>query len=125
MKKILALVAVALVSIAGAFALDLKGIEGTWQDKTYDADWTFRADGHIILKLSSTGEEIFDFNDSNISNFKVSGSLTSGVTISFDCAATHRSYKFTKPASLDTSLSMVVNPDWSATDYSTKITFKK
>ena len=84
MKKILALAAMALVSLTAAFSLDLGGIKGTWKDKNYDANWTFQADGHIVLTIASTGEVVYDFNDSNISNFKVNAG-TSGVTVSFDC----------------------------------------
>lgn len=123
MKKIFALVAVAVLSVAGAFALDLSGIQGTWQDAKWDADWTFSADGHIKLSLTSTGEAVYDFNDSNIQNFKVNAGA-SGVTITFDCKETERSYSFTKPVSLGTDLDMVVTPKWNAPKYSTKIKFK-
>ena len=124
MKKILAFVAMALVSITAAISLDLGGIKGTWKDKNYDANWTFQADGHIVLTIASTGKVVYDFNDSNITNFKVNAGA-SGVTVSFDCAATHRSYKFTKPVSLNADLDMVIDPDWTSKDYSTKITFVK
>ena len=123
MKKLIAL-AVAAVMATGLFALDLGGIKGTWQDKKWDADWTFSADGKIVLTLTSTGEEIYTFKDGTVQNFKVKADTT-GVAISFDCKDTHRSYSFKKGISLDSDLDMVVNPDWTDTDYETVIKFKK
>ena len=123
MKKFIAL-AIAAVMTAGLFALDLGGIKGTWQDKKWDADWTFSADGHIVLSLTSTGEKIYDFNDSTIQNFKVDAG-TKGVTLSFYCKDTQRSYSFKKGISLNADLDMVVNPDWTSVDYETTIKFKK
>ena len=81
MKKLIAL-AVAAVMATGLFALDLGGIKGTWQDKKWDADWTFSADGKIVLTLTSTGEEIYTFKDGTVQNFKVKADTT-GVAISF------------------------------------------
>ena len=123
MKKLLAL-AVAAVITTGLFALDLGGIKGTWQDKKWDADWTFSADGKIVLSLSSTGEEIYTFKDGSVQNFKVNADTT-GVSISFDCKDTNRSYSFKKGLTLDSDLDMVVNPDWTTEDYNTVIKFKK
>ena len=88
------------VMATGLFALDLGGIKGTWQDPKWDADWTFSADGHIVLSLSSTGEKIFDFKE------------------------TERAYKFTKGVSLSTDLDMVINPDWTDEDYNVSIKLK-
>ncbi len=124
MKKVLALAVAALVSVAGAFALDLGGIEGTWKDEKWDANWTFNASGTITLSIASTGETVYTFSDSNISNFKANASV-SGVSLSFSCADTNRSYKFTKPASLSTDLEMHIDPNWTDTDYDTKIKFQK
>ncbi len=122
MKKLFLMLAIALMS-TGLFALDLGNIKGTWTDKTWDAEWTFSADGHIVLSLTSTGEKIYDFNDSTIQNFKVDAG-TKGVTISFYCKDTERSYKFTKGVSLSTDLDMVINPDWTDEDYSVSIKLK-
>ena len=97
MKKLFVMVILAVMS-TGLFALDLGNVKGTWTDKTWDAEWTFSADGHIILTLASTGEVVYDFNDSTIQNFKVSAG-TKGVTITFDCKDTERSYSFTKGVS--------------------------
>ena len=123
MKKLLALIAVALMA-SGLFALDLGGIKGTWQDKTWDADWTFSADGKIILTKTSTGEEVYTFTDGTIQNFKVKAD-TPGVTITFDCKDTERSYSFKKAVALNADLDMVINPTWTTTDYETVIKLKK
>ena len=122
MKKLFLMVVLAVMA-TGLFALDLGGIKGTWTDKAWDADWTFSADGHIILTLASTGEVIYDFNDSTIQNFKVSAG-TKGVTVTFDCKDTERSYSFTKGVSLSTDLDMVINPDWTSEDYSVALKLK-
>ncbi len=124
MKKLFLMVVLAVMA-TGLFALDLGGIKGTWTDKAWDADWTFSADGHIILTLASTGEVIYDFNDSTIQNFKVKADTTKGVTITFDCKDTERSYSFTKGVSLSTDLDMVINPDWTTTDYDVALKLKK
>ena len=123
MKKLLALAAVAAIGTA-SFALDLGEINGTWQDTKYNANWNFAADGKIILSDSVTGETYFTFTDANTQNFKLNAGA-SGATITFDCAETHRSYKFNKPLSLGTDLKMTVNPDWTDTDYDTTIKFQK
>ena len=122
MKKLFVMVILAVMS-TGLFALDLGGIKGTWTDKTWDAEWTFSADGHIILTLASTGEVVYDFNDSTIQNFKVKAD-TKGVTITFDCKDTERSYSFTKGVSLSTDIDMLINPDWTDTDYSVALKLK-
>jgi hypothetical protein len=122
MKKLIIMVVLAVMA-TGLFALDLGGIKGTWKDAKWDADWTFSADGHIVLSLTSTGEKIYDFNDSTIQNFKVDAG-TKGVTISFYCKDTERAYKFTKGLALNADLDMVVNPDWTDEDYSVTIKMK-
>ena len=124
MKKLLALVAAAAVFTGSAFALNLGDIKGTWQDSKWNANWTFSADGKIILTDSVTGEEYFTFTDSNVTNYKLDAS-TSGVSISFYCKETGRAYKFTKPITLNADLDMKINPDWTDTDYDTSIKFKR
>ena len=123
MKKLLALLAAAVMT-AGLFALDLGGIKGTWQDKNWDADWTFSADGKIVLTKTSTGEEVFTFKEDTIQNFKVKAD-TSGVTITFDCKDTERSYSFKKGIALNADLDMLINPAWTSKDYETVIKLKK
>lgn len=124
MKKLITLALVALVGIAGAFALDLGGIKGTWTDSKWDAAWTFSADGKIVLSYASTGETVFTFSESNISEFKPVAGL-SGAGIEFYCKATGRHYKFIKPLTADTSLEMTIVPDWDQDTYTKTITWKK
>ena len=123
MKKLLA-IAIAAIMTAGLFALDLGGIKGTWQDKKWDADWTFSADGKIILTKTSSGEEVYTFKDGTVQNFKVKADTT-GVSISFDCKDTQRSYSFKKAVALNADLDMVVDQEWTDTDYETTIKLKK
>ena len=123
MKKILAFAAVAVMAVAGAFALDLGEIKGTWQDKNWDANWTFAADGKIVL-TKTNGEEVFTFDDTTVNNFKPVVN-SNGVGFSFYCKETERSYQFLKPITLSTDLSMTVNPDWTDTDYTVAIELQK
>ncbi|MCR5623280.1 MAG: hypothetical protein K6G18_15675 [Treponema sp.] len=122
MKKLLALFAVALISVVGAFAFDVSTVRGTWVDETYDADWTFNSDGTIVLSYHSTGAVIYTFNDSNVKNFRVSlsnegGVLEQCVVIQFRCDETHRDYKFTCPAQPKPALRIEFAPDWSKALY--------
>lgn len=123
MKKILAFGAFALLA-AGAFALDLGDIKGTWQDSNWNANWTFGADGKITLSDSISGNTIYTFDDSNVQNFKFDAG-TSGVSVSFSCKDTERAYKFTKPLTLNTDLDMHIDPEWTAKDYDVKIKFQR
>jgi hypothetical protein len=116
MKKFLALAAVAVMSIVGAFAFDLGSIQGTWQDTEWDGNWTFKADGTIVLSLASTGETVFTFTDSNIQQPHIAIE-DEGLTLRFDCAATHRTYKFVKPADLSPELKMTIVRDWRKGEY--------
>ena len=120
MKKIFAIAAVLVMGTAGMFALDLKDIQGTWQD----SNWTFNADGKIVLTKASSGETVFTFDDSNVQKFKILPT-TSGLSISFDCEETERSYKFTKPITLNADLDMHIDPKWTSEGYDVKIKFQK
>lgn len=124
MKKLASVLALMFAGMIGCFALDLGDIKGTWQDSNWDANWTFSADGNIVLTLASTGETVFTFTDSNTTNFKLVPG-TDGVTVTFDCAETERSYSFNKPISLNADLNMKINPEWSEEDYETVIKFQR
>ena len=76
-----------------------------------------------MLTKTSTGEEVYTFKDGSVQNFKVKAD-TKGVTITFDCKDTERSYSFRKGLSLDADLDMVVNPDWTSEDYKVAIKMK-
>lgn len=127
MKKLMALVAVALIGIAGAFAWSTGEVQGTWKDANWDANWTFSTatdgEGQIVLTLASTGETIYTFNANNTSNFSTNAT-TDGVVVSFYCKDTQRAYKFTKPLTLSSDLKMSIDPDWTATDYNVTITWQ-
>ena len=116
MKKFLALVAVAVMGIVGAFAFDLGQIQGTWSDGEWDGNWTFKADGTIVLSLISTGETVFTFTENNVENFHI-GIEADGLTVRFNCPATHREYMFVKPADLSPDLNMTIRPDWRKSEY--------
>ena len=121
MKKIFALVAAAFVSIAGAFAFDVASIRGSWIDERYDAKWTFSAN-KIELSIASTGRHVFTFTEENVQNFGIIAQ-TEGVGFSFDCAATHRSYRFSKPVELTSDLDVTIDPDWTRVDYKTRFKY--
>ncbi|MCR5188605.1 MAG: hypothetical protein K6C97_06680 [Treponema sp.] len=123
MKKLLAVLTVAFVFVVSSFAFDLGDIKGTWKDSNWDANWTFSADGKIIL-TDGAGSEVFTFTDANVKDYKLDAN-TSGVSISFYCAETERAYKFTKPITLNSDLDMHINPDWTDKDYDVTITFQK
>ena len=121
MKKIFALFAAACVSIAGAFAFDVGSVRGSWIDERYDAKWTFSAN-KIVLTIASTGQHVFTFTEENVQNFKM-GMQAEGAVVIFDCAATHRSYSFSKPVELTTDLDVVIDPDWTQLDYRTRFKY--
>ena len=127
MKKILAAAAAAVIGSAALFAFDIGEVKGTWQDSTWNANWTFSADsngqGQIVLTDSKTGATYYTFNDSNIQNYKLNAGA-SGVTISFSCKDTGRSYKFTKPISLGKDLTLDIDRDWTTEAYSKTITWQ-
>lgn len=123
MKKILTLAVVAAVAAASTFALDLGSIKGTWKDANYDAKWTFSADGKIIL-TDENGDTVYTFEDSNTSNFKAEAS-SEGAGFSFYCKDTGRKYKFLKPLTLKTDLTMDIDRDWTDEEYKVSIEFQK
>lgn len=125
MKKLLALFAVAIVSVVGAFAFDFPSVfSGTWVDETYDADWTFKTDNTIVLSYHSTGAVIFTFDESNMTNVRTSlasendvGAGLQGVVLQFRCDATHRNYKFILPAVPKPTMKIEFAPDWTKALY--------
>lgn len=124
MKKLLALVAVALVGLTSCFAFDVGSISGTWKDANWNANWTIGGDtngkGQVVLTNAKTGAVIKTFNDSNITNFKVEAGL-GGAGFSFYCKSTMRKYTFLKPLSLDTGLKLSIDRDWTDEAYDVDI----
>lgn len=123
MKKIFAVLIVAATMVAGLFAAD-KFPTGSWIDSRYNAEWRFGLDGSIELYDASTGECYYKFTKNKISNYKL-GASTEGLTLSFTCSETGRSYKFTKPVSVSTDLILEIDPVWTDENYKTNIKFKK
>lgn len=128
MKKIFALIVVALTGLAASFAFDTAGIEGSWKDGNWDALYTIGADtngkGALKITKASTGKVVWTFNDSNISDFQ-KGVSSDGAWFSFYCKGTGRKYKFTKPISLGTSLNLSIDRDWTDEPYEVTITWSK
>ena len=115
MKKLISVLVVAFVFAAGMFAVDFGDFpKGTWKDAKWNANWEFGVDS-LKLKDATTNEVIFDFAG-KMDNFKLTPSAK-GLSVSFDCSETQRSYKFTKPATLDTSIEMEIQPEWTSTKY--------
>lgn len=122
MKKLISFLLVSAFCLAGIFSLDLASFpSGTWEDRNWNADWVFSVD-KIELKDSTTGELIFDFGG-KMENFKILPS-TEGITLSFDCAETERSYKFTKSSLSNTNIVMEIDPNWTDEVYKIELPFK-
>lgn len=88
---------------------------GSWLDFNWNADWGFNGSS-IILTDSVTGEKYYEFSDNKITNVQVR-QTEGGITLSFDCAETHRHYAFTKELNADTSLIMEIERDWTNVPY--------
>lgn len=97
--------------------------KGTWVDSKWDALWVFGVNNTITLKDAKTGDVIYNFTKDKRSNFKVNVS-DAGLVISFRCDETQRTYKFTKPATLDTSITMDIDYDLEPNHYTVKMPFK-
>ena len=112
------------------FAVDqtkeaLKDVEfptGTWTDSNWNADWVMDV-AKVHLYDSVSGELIYTFTKDNTENFKFVPSKD-GVSLTFTCKETHRSYKITKPLTLDKDLQLFINPDWTDEDYNVTLKFK-
>jgi len=78
---------------------------GSWYDSTWDATWTFENND---IKLTKNDELIQSFKDV-VQNYNVKVDVSEGITVSFDCPYTNRSYAFTKPVSLSTDLVMKID----------------
>lgn len=116
MKKILMAAFVALGMIFGAAAqeVDLTDVSktikfpedfnlGKWYDAKWDAYWELQSDNISLYKGDA---KIVSFAG-KIKNWNMSVS-TRGLEITFDCDATSRSYKLTKPLATSSDLELEV-----------------
>lgn len=123
MKKLLAVLFVAAAFVFGAFAEDPTFPSGSWVDELYNGEWVIGADSSVKLLDSKTGDLIFNFTEDKITNKQFSVDQE-GVSISFECAATHRKYKFTKEFNTLADIKIVVDPDWDTEVYGQLLKFK-
>ncbi len=120
-KSVLVCVLCVWGAIAFSQNIDLgKFPKGTWVDNNWNAVWEFGANS---IKLYDTaGMLLYDF-DGKIENLKIDVNLTNA-SVTFYCKETRRLYQFSKSLK-DLNLDMKINPDWSDTDYSVALEFKK
>jgi len=123
MKKFIAILLLALVALAAVSAEDF--IVGKWLDEKWDGLWNLNVtDSGFTGILTKNGEKVFEFTKDNCPDWKVTPGLK-GVTLTFSCKETERSYSFTKPLTLNADLDMTVTPDWNQSAYTTTIKFQK
>lgn len=117
MKRLLVVIATAVILTSAVVAQDSVDLTkpateinlgnfpvGTWHDSTWNADWEFSSRN---IKLLQNGSVVYDFNG-KIKDFKVNAG-SDGVTITFACDETRRSYSFNKDVSLKTDITMVID----------------
>jgi hypothetical protein len=124
MKKLafLVLILVLTAGFASAQGIDVGDFPtGKWLDPNYDAVWEFSVDNIRILDTS--GGVYFDFSEATVENFDVSAG-TKGVVLSFSCVETGKSYTFTKPVSMGTSIILEIDPPWNE-DYRVEMPFRR
>jgi hypothetical protein len=103
MKRTLLVLLVALFLVPAASALDLGDFPlGSWFDANWDAVWEFST-GNIRI-LAPDGTVHWDFDKATVQNWKI-GAGTDGPYIDFDCEASGKHYRLSKPL---TSLKVVL-----------------
>lgn len=95
--------------------------KGKWLDANWDAMWVFGVNNTIEIQDAKTGKSIYVFSKAQRKNFKINVS-DAGLVITFSCAETNRSYKFTKPVTLSTDIIMEIDNSVSGEHY--KVTMK-
>ena len=147
MKKIL--VAIAAVALLGAavFAEDVTSgfdaatgavnaigevanvsetLQGVWFDQKYNCNWQFQvnsgSDIFCVLKDADSGAVIYSFNKKNVKNFRAEAK-TNAFTISWECEAKNRIYKFSKAIASDTDLELDIFNNVYQERHSAKITY--
>ncbi|MBN1241916.1 MAG: hypothetical protein JXA15_04320 [Spirochaetales bacterium] len=109
MKRIVLALLVAAIVIPAASALDLGEFPlGSWFDANWDAIWEFSSNN--IRILAPDGTVHYDFGAVEVQNWKY-GAGGDGPYVEFDCEATGKHYKISKPL-LNTKVVLeIVRPD--------------
>lgn len=123
MKKLVALVAVAIIGLAGAFAFSLSDLpaaaQGTWVDSNYNANWILGGgDGEgVTLKIADakSGKVFYTFKESNMEDLEGSVGLN-GVTITWKSSKFGKSYKLVKGYT-DKDWKLTIVRDWDPEPY--------
>ena len=136
MKKLVTLVAVAVIGLAGAFALDFNDIvktaklEGTGVDANYNANWIIGADAdveaYIKIADAKSGKVYTTFKQSNVQDFDIKVDLNplssdAGVTISWKSKTWGKSYKLYKGDLKSKDLSLSIVREWDPEPYDDQV----
>ncbi|MCQ2591758.1 MAG: hypothetical protein MJ188_03150 [Treponema sp.] len=121
MKKIIAILFVAAVMVAGLFA-ESTFPSGHWVDDNWNGEWVIGA-GTVELLDSVSGKSICKFDSEKMEKYKLEAT-TEGITLSFYYAETQRHYSFIQSLTDGANLILRINPDWEDQDYQKVIEFK-
>lgn len=132
MKKIISILLVLGLAMTAVFASDtadfIGGVAetfptGKWLDENWNGVWEFGV-GNTLKLWDTEGNLIFDFTKDKVQDMKLAPDAMKGLVLSFYCPETERAYSFIKPLTASANLELIVNPDWTAEDYSTTIKFQ-
>jgi len=93
---------------------------GKWLDDRWNGLWVFTSDD---ISLYKNGELVYDFKG-KVKDFSVKAG-TGGLTVSFSCDETKRSYQFTKDISLNKDITMTINRYDTHERYKKNLTYQK
>jgi len=147
MKKLFTAFAVAAALTTSVFAEDVTGgvdavtgaasaigevanvsetLQGVWFDKKYNCNWQFQvnsgSDIFCVLKDADSGAVIYSFNKNKVKNFRAEAK-TNAFTISWECEAKNRIYKFSKAISMDSDLDLDIYNNVYEERHNAKITY--
>ncbi len=147
MKKLFVAIAAAALLGAAAFAEDVTSglnaatgaadaigevanvsetLQGVWFDKKYNCNWQFQvnsgSDIFCVLKDADSGAVIYSFNKNKVKNFRAEAK-TNAFTISWECEAKNRIYKFSKAISMDSDLDLDIYNNVYEERHNAKITY--
>lgn len=76
-----------------------QSLQGIWYDEKYNCNWVFKVNASdepiCDLRDASSNRLIYKFTKENVQNFALTPSRDA-VTITFDCSAKNRNYKFAR-----------------------------